>query len=290
MSNLSYLDQSSEDYTRIRNAIEFIVRNRLRQPGLNEIAESVHLSKYHFQRIFTRWAGISPKRFMQFLTVQHAKQVLDQSKSTLETAFETGLSSTSRLHDLFVAAEAITPGAYKNRGAGLTIVYGFHASPLGPCLLSVTDKGICWLSFADNNYRDSALNDLYIMFPGASFRSDRTVTQPFMEKIFPPDHRMPGERFNLYVTGTNFQIKVWQALLTIPPGAALTYADIARFIGHPGAARAVGNAVASNPVSYLIPCHRVIRKSGIIGNYRWGTIRKRALLARESALCLYEDR
>jgi len=277
------LEQLSEDYTRIAQAIEYIENNHREQPDLKKIASSVYLSEYHFQRLFTRWVGVSPKRFLQFLTVQNAKRLLRESKSLLETAYASGLSGTGRLHDLFLSAEAVTPGTFKNRGAGLLITYGEHPSPFGRCLLSVTDRGICGLSFVDDERRDHALFDLPLMYPAADFRKDADATRPIVEKIFSGERNTPGPPLRLFAMGTNFQLKIWEALLHIPEGAAVTYEQIARSIGIPGAARAVGNAVALNPISYLIPCHRVIRNSGIIGKYQWGTTRKKLLLAYESA-------
>lgn len=283
MLNYNSFKQSSEDYHRIGQAIEFIENNRGNQPELKEIAKSVHLSEFHFQRMFKRWIGISPKRFLQYLTVEHVKSLISESKNMLEVTFEAGLSSSSRLHDLFLAAEAVSPGSFKNRGAGLKISYGIHPSPFGPCLISVTEKGICGLSFADDEYRNAAMADLPLMYPKAEFTEDKAATSRYMEKIFPLNDRIPEDPLKVFVMGTNFQIKVWQALINIPPGMVMTYNDIGRLVGVKRGGRAVGNAVALNPVSYIIPCHRVIRESGVIGKYQWGTTRKKALLAWESS-------
>ena len=272
-------NRQSHDYERVGAAIRYIEQKRDRNPSLREIAASVHLSEYHFQRLFKRWVGISPKRFLQYLTVEHVKLLIDESRPLLDTAFEAGLSGPGRLHDLFVSAEAVTPGDYKRRGGGLTIRYGVHDSPFGHCMLAATGNGICWLSFFNADHEDS-LDQLRQTYPEAVFVADTPAVEPFIGRIFGTE---AGGRLPLYVEGTNFQLQVWKALLTIPPGAAATYRRIAEYIGKPSAARAVGNAVAANPVSYLIPCHRVIRESGIVGRYRWGSERKKAIIAYESA-------
>jgi AraC family transcriptional regulator of adaptative response/methylated-DNA-[protein]-cysteine methyltransferase len=272
-------EQLSEDYQRIEQAIRFIEANAKRQPDLREVAESVHLSEYHFQRLFTRWAGISPKRFLQFLTKENAKQLLSQT-NLLDATYEAGLSSPGRLHDLFVQCEAVTPGEYKSKGRGLTIHYGFNASPFGECLLAVTGRGICFLAFVQNENREASLAELIRDWPNADLREDTTRIAHYMAQIF---HPQPDTRILLHLHGTNFQIKVWEALLRIPAGEVATYKELAARIGQPNAARAVGSAVAHNPVAYLIPCHRVLRKAGEFGNYRYGTERKKAMLAREYA-------
>jgi AraC family transcriptional regulator of adaptative response/methylated-DNA-[protein]-cysteine methyltransferase len=272
-------EQLSEDYQRIEQAIRFIEANAKRQPDLREVAESVHLSEYHFQRLFTRWAGISPKRFLQFLTKENAKQLLSQT-NLLDATYEAGLSSPGRLHDLFVQCEAVTPGEYKSKGRGLTIHYGFNASPFGECLLAVTGRGICFLAFVQNENREASLVELIRDWPNADLREDTTRIAHYMAQIF---HPQPDTRILLHLHGTNFQIKVWEALLRIPAGEVATYKELAARIGQPNAARAVGSAVAHNPVAYLIPCHRVLRKAGEFGNYRYGTERKKAMLAREYA-------
>jgi AraC family transcriptional regulator of adaptative response/methylated-DNA-[protein]-cysteine methyltransferase len=272
-------EQLSEDYQRIEQAIRFIEANAKRQPDLREVAESVHLSEYHFQRLFTRWAGIIPKRFLQFLTKENAKQLLSQT-NLLDATYEAGLSSPGRLHDLFVQCEAVTPGEYKSKGRGLTIHYGFNASPFGECLLAVTGRGICFLAFVQNENREASLAELIRDWPNADLREDTTRIAHYMAQIF---HPQPDTRILLHLHGTNFQIKVWEALLRIPAGEVATYKELAARIGQPNAARAVGSAVAHNPVAYLIPCHRVLRKAGEFGNYRYGTERKKAMLAREYA-------
>lgn len=275
------LQQLSQDYQRVEEAIRFIEDNTHAQPTLEEIAAHLHLSEFHFQRLFTRWAGISPKRFLQFLTRQHAKRLLDQS-SVLDAALEAGLTSPGRLHDLFVNTEAVTPGEYKTRGAGIDIHYGFHPTPFGECLLAVTPRGICFLAFVNDGRRDTAMAQLQAEWANAELREAPEVTRPYIEQIFMPVRATPQTPLRLHLRGTNFQIKVWEALLRIPPGETTCYEDLAAQIGQPGSARAVGSAVASNPVAYLIPCHRVLRKVGDFGNYRYGPARKKAMLLREN--------
>lgn len=274
---------SASDYARIEKAIAFLREHYLEQPGLPEVARQVHLSEFHFQRLFSRWAGISPKRFLQFLTVRHAKQLLADSRPLLEASFDSGLSGPSRLHDLFVSIEGVTPGEFKNRGAGLEIHYGMHSTCFGTCLLAATRRGVCWLSFVPEGKRDEAIAELRQHWSGAALRLDSSATAEISEQIFSRRSDVSRTSLNLLVTGTNWQIKVWEALLKIPPGAVATYGQIGRWLGCETAARAVGNAVAKNAIAYLIPCHRVIRESGVIGDYQWGTDRKRAMLAWESA-------
>lgn len=273
--------QLAEDYGRIEQAIMFLEQNFREQPELKEVAASVGLSEYHFQRLFSRWAGISPKRFLQFLTIEYAKQLLAESKSVLDATYEAGLSSPGRLHDLFVTCEAITPGEFKNKGEGLTITYGFHPSPFGECLLSITERGICGLAFTQHGEQAAVLDELKHNWPKAAFVEDAAQTQPLVEQIFSPVRSK--QALPVVLKGTNFQIKVWQALLRIPPGEVVSYNELAALIGQPGAARAVGNAVAQNPIGYVIPCHRVIRKIGAVGDYHWNPTRKRAILGWEAA-------
>jgi AraC family transcriptional regulator of adaptative response/methylated-DNA-[protein]-cysteine methyltransferase len=280
------LSQAAQDYQTVERAIRFLEENFRRQPSLSEVAAHVNLSEYHFQRLFSRWVGISPKRFLQYLTKEHAKQVLERSRSVLDVAYDVGLTGPGRLHDLLVTCEAVTPGEYKQRGAGLVIRYGFHPSPFGECLLGVTDRGICWLSFSADGGRERELQELQESWSAASFMPDDGATGPLVQRIFRPTGDATLPPLHLFVRGTNFQIKVWEALLRIPPGSILAYEDLARWLGRPTAARAVGNAVAHNYISYLIPCHRVLRNNGSISNYRWGSTRKRAILAWESAVTL----
>ncbi len=277
------LSQQSSDYQRIEKAIRFLEANFRRHPSLDEIAGSVHLSKYHFQRLFKRWAGISPTQFLQFLTIEYAKERLRESQSVLDAALDAGLSGPGRLHDLFVTFEAMTPGEYKKRGIGLQITYGFHDTPFGECLLATTERGICALYFVQENDRSAALEQLTGHWPQASFKEDPSQTQPLIDQIFAPASTDQPRPFHLLLKGTNFQVKVWQALLAIPPGAMASYQDVAASIGKPNGARAVGGALAKNPIAYLIPCHRVITKTGSIHQYRWGAIRKKAMAGWEVA-------
>jgi AraC family transcriptional regulator of adaptative response/methylated-DNA-[protein]-cysteine methyltransferase len=242
----------------------------------------VHLSKYHFQRLFKRWAGISPTQFLHFLTLEYAKERLRESHSVLDAALDAGLSGPGRLHDLFVTFEAITPGEYKRQGAGLQITYGFHDTPFGQCLLATTERGICALYFVQDGDRMAALEQLAEHWPQARLEENASQTQPLVDRIFAPDSAKQARPFHLLLKGTNFQVKVWQALLAIPPGALASYQDVAAYLGKPNGARAVGGAVARNPVAYLIPCHRVINKAGEIHRYRWGATRKKAMVGWEA--------
>ena len=280
---------TNSDYDRIERAILFLEQNWRRQPSLDEVARSVHLSEFHFQRLFRRWAGISPKRFLQFLTVEHAKRRLDESRPLLETAYDAGLSGPGRLHDLFVTLEAVTPGEYKARGAGLTVSYGFHETPFGTALLAATPRGLCHLSFATEEDGDG-LGDLRERWSAATLVEDPRATEDFARRIFSPDERRGDEApIPLFVQGTNFQVRVWQALLAMPLGTVTTYEALAARVGRPDATRAVAGAVASNRVGFLIPCHRVIRKLGVVTGYRWGSARKRAMLGWEAARALGEE-
>jgi AraC family transcriptional regulator of adaptative response/methylated-DNA-[protein]-cysteine methyltransferase len=274
--------QLCDDYQRIEQALHFLEEHYQRQPELKEIAESVGLSEYHFQRVFTRWAGISPKRFLQFITKENAKELLKRS-SVLDASYSVGLSSPGRLHDLFIHTEAVTPGEYKTRGEGLTIRYGFHATPFGEALLGLTERGICHLSFIQHGH-ETALSNLKADWKHAALLEDSSATGPLIAPVFAlGDSPTP---LSLYLVGTNFQLKVWEALLKVPQGSVTTYEQIAAQIGHARALRAVGTAVGHNPIAYLIPCHRVIRKMGEFGNYRWGLARKKALIGWETAMVL----
>jgi AraC family transcriptional regulator of adaptative response/methylated-DNA-[protein]-cysteine methyltransferase len=272
-----------EDYERIEQVIRYVEKNFRSQPSLEEISNHIALSPYHTQRLFKRWAGISPKRFVQFLTLEYAKTVLDETGSLLEAAWDSGLSGTSRLHDLFVTFDAVTPGEFKCRGERLDIHLGFHPSPFGRCLLGVTARGICWLSFFGSEGPEPALIKLKRLWPGADYRDNPRMTEGYMNRIFPHRGTVRGEPLTLFLKGTNFQIKVWEALLRLPPGGLSTYSELASSIGRSEAVRAVASAIARNPVSYLIPCHRVLRKSGRVSGYRWGQVRKKALIAWEAA-------
>jgi AraC family transcriptional regulator, regulatory protein of adaptative response / methylated-DNA-[protein]-cysteine methyltransferase len=281
LTSTTDFQQLGRDYALIERAIEYLDHNARRQPELGEIASAVGLSAFHFQRVFARWAGISPKRFLQFVTKENAKELLERSENLLDTTYEVGLSSLGRLHDLFVTTEAVTPGQYKTRGTGLTIRYGLHPTPFGECLIGVTERGICHLGFVQDS-EGQAIDNLVADWQQARMVEDHNATAPLVEPIFDLNRRS-GRPLHLHLRGTNFQIKVWEALLRIPPGSVATYGQVASGIGQPSALRAVGSAVGHNPVAVLIPCHRVIRKLGEFGNYRYGTARKKALLAHESA-------
>jgi AraC family transcriptional regulator of adaptative response/methylated-DNA-[protein]-cysteine methyltransferase len=271
----------NEDYLRIEQAILYLEKNAQKQPELGEVAGAVGLSEYHFQRLFTHWAGISPKRFLQFLTRENARVLLDQSENLLDTTLQVGLSSLGRLHDLFVTTEAVTPGEYKSRGAGLTIRYGLHATPFGKCLIGVTERGICHFGFIQST-EGEAIDELVDNWKQARMIEDYNSTAPLIEPIFDLNRRK-DQALHLLLRGTNFQIKVWEALMQISPGSVTTYEQVASRVGSPNSSRAVGNAVAHNPIAVLIPCHRVLRKLGEFGNYRYGAARKKALLVREYA-------
>lgn len=276
--------QSAQDFARIERALAYIRENFRDQPKLDEIADAVALSPFHFQRLFTRWAGISPRQFLGYLTLDHAKRSLDQAQSVLDAAYDAGLSGPSRLHDLFVNFEGITPGEYKEMGAGLDIRYGVHRGFLGDFVIAATDRGICGLQFFGPEGPDDVLADMRRRFPGAEFRLAQDETRELCEAVFRPGRGDPSRPLRLWYKGTNFQIKVWQALLSIPLGRLVTYGDIARAIGQPSAARAVGSAVGANPIGLLIPCHRVIRSTNLFDtNYRWGADRKLALIGWEQA-------
>ncbi len=273
--------ESHINYQRIEQAIRYLEQNVSAQPDLDEVAEKVHLSPFHFQRIFSEWAGISPKRFLQYLTVDFLKGKLQHSKNLIEAAELAGLSSQSRVYDLFTTLEAMTPDDYKKHGAGIRISYGFHPTPFGIALLGVTDRGICWLSFLqqDEDVRH-AIDEMKDFWNNSVFQENRDLTEAFAEKIF---SGATTKKLHVLVKGTNFQVKVWEALLRIPIGDVTTYAQIAESIGNPTALQAVGSAVGSNHIAYLIPCHRVIRKDGILGNYRWSSARKKGIIGWEMA-------
>lgn len=270
-----------DDYTRIEQAIEFIEANFQHQPALETIAAHVGLSEYHFQRLFKRWAGITPKRFVQYLTAEYAKDLLWQEHSVLDAAYDAGLSGPGRLHDLTINIHAMTPGEVSSRGEGLTIRYGIHPTPFGLSLIAMTDRGICALRFLGSDEQADAVAELQSEWENAAVEEDPAATAPVIARIFDPAHR--GEPFHLHVQGTNFQVRVWEALINVPAGTVTSYGDLAERIGMPTASRAIGSAVGRNPVAYLIPCHRVIRKTGAFGDYRWGASRKKAMLVWESA-------
>ncbi len=273
--------QDRINFDRIAEAIEYIQGNFKAQPSLDEVAEKIHVSPFHFQRMFSEWAGTSPKKFLQYISLNHAKKLLKENQATLfETAYETGLSGTSRLHDLFINIEGMTPAEYKNGGKNLAINYSFAESPFGNVIVASTTKGICHLAFSDND--DEAFSVLQNQFPKANFRQKTDLIQQNALFIFTQDwQKLP--KIKLHLKGTPFQLKVWEALLQIPMGQFSTYGSIAQQIDHARASRAVGSAVGSNPVAFLIPCHRVIQSTGHIGQYHWGSTRKTAIIGWEGA-------
>lgn len=272
-----------EDYERIAQAIVFMRQNHLNQPNLVAIAQQVHLSESHFQRLFTQWAGISPKRFLQYLTVEYAKSRIAQTTSLLNLSLDAGLSSAGRLHDLFVNLEAMSPGEFKAGGAGLHIRYGTYPTPFGLAFIGMTHRGICHLSFLDTPDLETAVTALRQTWSQAEMILDSEATQAMGDRIFEANPTGQAKPIPLFVKGTNFQVQVWRALLQLPFGGLTTYQTLAAWIDRPTAARAVGNAVGKNPVAYLIPCHRVIRASGALGGYHWGLERKTALLGWEAS-------
>ena len=267
------------DYERIKKAIEFIRSNFQQQPDLDAVAKEVYLSPFHFQRLFKDWAGVSPKKFLQYISLQHAKKLLHQH-TVSDAAYETGLSGSSRLHDLFISIEGMTPGEYKNGGEQLLINYSFAETPFGNIIVASTAKGICHLAFADDE--QEALKQLQMQFPKAKFRQVVDKIQQNALFIFTQDWK-DLSKIKLHLKGTPFQIKVWEALLKIPMGDVSTYSGIANTINNPNASRAVGTAIGDNPVAFLIPCHRVIRSTGEFGQYHWGCIRKTAMIGWEAA-------
>ncbi|MBC7863966.1 MAG: methylated-DNA--[protein]-cysteine S-methyltransferase [Bacteroidia bacterium] len=271
---------NSINYTRIEKAIRYLTENFKKQPSLEEVAEHIHVSPFHFQRMFSDWAGISPKKFLQYLTIEELKKELQQTNSLISAADKVGLSAQSRVYDLFVNIESVTPNEFKTKGKGIEIEYGFHDSPFGECFIANTERGICSMSFSHQE-REKTISELESHWENASIKKNQTSTEQFSKQIFSPENS--DHKFNLLVKGTNFQLKVWKALLKIPFGGVSTYAHIAGRIGNNKAMRAVGSAVGANPVAFLIPCHRVIRSEGLIGNYHWGSARKSAIIGWEMA-------
>jgi AraC family transcriptional regulator of adaptative response/methylated-DNA-[protein]-cysteine methyltransferase len=273
--------QQQINYNRIAEAIHYLQENFRQQPDLDKIAEQVHVSPFHFQRLFTEWAGVSPKKFIQYLSVEYAKNILkDQETSLFDVALETGLSGTGRLHDLFIKIEGMTPGVYKNGGAELGINYSYAETPFGNILTASTEKGICYMAFADDE--NAAFSDLQSNFPNAIYRQVLDAHQQNALYIFSHDWSKLQE-IKLHLKGTPFQLKVWETLLKVPSGGLTTYGNIAGAIESPKAYRAVGTAVGQNPVAFLIPCHRVIQSGGAIGQYHWGSTRKAAMIGWEAA-------
>ena len=274
-------EQEQNNFSRIAEAISYIKDNFKTQPGLDEVAEKIHLSPFHFQRLFTEWAGVSPKKFLQYISVEYAKNILKDKQATLfDAAFETGLSGTSRLHDLFINIEGMTPGEFKNGGENLSINYSYAESPFGNILVASTSKGICHMAFTDNE--QEALNVLQKNFPKARYKQMVDLIQQNALYIFRHDWSKLRQ-IKLHLKATEFQLKVWETLLKIPVGHLSTYGNIAKQIRIPGASRAVGSAIGDNPVAFLIPCHRVIQSTGVFGGYHWGSIRKTAMIGWEAA-------
>lgn len=275
----------SHDYDLVRVAIRFLTENWADQPDLNCLARHLGLSAAHCQKLFKRWCGLSPKEFVQAITVDHARGLLGNSASVLEAAHEVGLSGGGRLHDLFVDHEAMTPGDYKRRGEGLEMVYGFHASPFGEVLLLATPRGVAGIAFVDEDKqqtRAEALADMTSRWPAASYVEAPEKTAPHAARIFDPETWRPEQPVRLVLIGTDFEVRVWETLLRIPMGRAVSYSDIARHLGKPQASRAVGSAVGRNPISFVVPCHRVLRGDGSLGGYHWGLTRKKALIGWET--------
>ncbi len=276
------------DYAIIRQVIELLSETWRDQPSLETIAAHVGMEPTRLQKLFTRWAGLSPKAFLQAVTLDHARGLLEQSATVLDTTYEVGLSGPGRLHDLFVTHEAITPGAYRARGAGLTIRYGFHPSPFGSALIMTTEYGLAGLAFADPDDgaagEDAALADMADRWPQAGFVRDDAATAPLARRIFDPKEWRADRPLRIVMIGTDFEVSVWETLLNIPVGKATTYSDVARHIDRPKAARAVGAAVGRNPISFVVPCHRVVGRSGSLTGYHWGLTRKRAILGWEAGL------
>jgi len=273
------MEQQTNNFNRIAEAIGYIRENFKSQPSLDDIAEKLQMSPFHFQRMFTEWAGVSPKKFLQYISLDHAKNILKENQSTLfDAAYETGLSGTSRLHDLFINIEGMTPGEYKNGGESLTINYSYGESPFGNLLVGSTSKGICHIAFSDHELE--ALAVLQNKFPNAIYKQVVDIYQQNVLHIFKDDWSKL-DKIKLHLKGTEFQVKVWETLLKIPQGKLATYGAIARQINKPSASRAVGTAIGDNPIAFIIPCHRVIQSSGIFGGYRWGNIRKTAIIGYE---------
>jgi len=273
-------EQESFNYKRIAAAIEYIRENHRAQPDLVEIAKQIHLSPHHFQRLFIDWAGISPKKFLQYISIEYAKKILKNNSTLSDAAFSTGLSGTGRLHDLFINLEGMTPGEYKNGGLNLAINYNYFQSPFGEMLIASTEKGICRMTFAENKQRE--LEFLQLEFPNARFKNTTDSFQQKAQSLFTLNWNKP-DKIKLHLKGTDFQLKVWQTLLKIPMGYLSSYRTISALTGNSKASRAIGSAIAKNPIAYIIPCHRVILSSGIIGEYRWGSLRKTALIGWEAA-------
>jgi len=270
------------DYAKVEKAIQFLECQSASQPSLSEVAAEVGLSEFHFQRLFQRWAGVSPKRFLQYLTLQEAKRLLQGSRSVLEASQELGLSSPSRLHDLFLSLEHLTPGEFKAQAAGLRLRWGVADTPFGHALFAALDRGLCGMDFLLEDGADGALQRLRLRWPGAQFEHAQAVASHFADALTARLEGQPSP-LGLVLKGTPFQLQTWEALLRIPEGGAVSYGDLANLTGMPKSSRAIGTAVGRNPIAVLIPCHRVIQASGAFGDYHWGSARKRALLGFERA-------
>ncbi|MCU0444850.1 MAG: methylated-DNA--[protein]-cysteine S-methyltransferase [Microscillaceae bacterium] len=281
------MSQEQFNYQRVEKAIAFLSENFKQQPSLEQVAEEVNVSPFHFQRIFAEWAGVSPKRFLQYLTVDFLRNKIQDTQNLVEAAEIAGLSTQSRVYDLFVNIEGVTPQQYKSAGMGLDIYYGYNFSPFGMCFIAVAEKGICGLAFVEEDQKRDEFAQFSKKWSFARLIHQPSYTQHFIQKIFSPfknqDRTKESDKLTLLVQGTNFQLKVWEALLKVPIGAVSTYQSIAQAIGKPQALRAVGTAVGDNPIAYLIPCHRVIRKEGKLGEYHWGSNRKKAIIGWEMA-------
>ncbi|MGI9406193.1 MAG: methylated-DNA--[protein]-cysteine S-methyltransferase [Hyphomicrobiaceae bacterium] len=279
---MSDTETTLDDYNRVRRGIAFLSDNWRDHPDLDLLAEEMGLSPGHCQKLFKRWCGLSPKEFVQVITIDHAREMLHGSASLLDTAYDVGLSGAGRLHDLFVDHEAMTPGDYKRRGAGLTIRYGFHPSPFGLALVMMTERGMCGLAFCDaDTDRETALADMTRRWPAADYVEDSHVTAGTAGQVFQPQTWQRDQPIKLVLIGSDFEIDVWRALLKIPAGKSVTYSDIADHVGRHGASRAVGSAVGRNPISFVVPCHRAMRKDGNLGGYHWGVTRKQAIIGWE---------
>jgi AraC family transcriptional regulator, regulatory protein of adaptative response / methylated-DNA-[protein]-cysteine methyltransferase len=278
------MEKQTNDYELVKHTLAFISENWRDQPSLETLADQAGLSTTHLQRLFTHWAGLSPKAFLQAVTLDHARELLRDSASILDASYELGLSGPGRLHDLFVTHEGMSPGIYKLRGRGLNITYGFHDCPFGRALILVTNEGLAGLAFADQGDEKSALADMSSRWPEATYTENPKATMPYAKRIFESQNWSSDQPLRVVFIGTDFEIRVWETLLRIPLGKASTYSDIAAHLGKPSAARAVGTAVGKNPISFVVPCHRVLGKSGGLCGYHWGLTRKRAILGWEAGV------
>ncbi len=278
------LERNGDDYDIVRAAIAYLTENWRDQPSLESIAKHTGTSPTRLHKTFRRWAGLTPKAFLQAITIDHARNLLAQSATVLDTTYEVGLSGPGRLHDLFVTHDAVTPGDIRTRGAGLRISYGFHDSPFGKALVMATERGLCGLAFADRGGEKAALDDMIRRWPHAEFTANDRATAPLARRVFDPRTWHPDRPLRVVMIGSDFEIRVWETLLKIPFGRATTYSDIARHIDKPKAARAIGGAVGRNPISFVVPCHRVLGRGGKLTGYHWGTVRKQAILGWEAGI------